>query len=84
VGKIFKPALRHRAIRDVFLAELESLGDLVGSIDVTVREDKIHGTTAHVNAEPCADVDEAEIRRRVDSVLGHYTVRYEVSLGEGA
>jgi len=84
VGKIFKPALRHRAIRDVFLAELETLGELVESIDVSVREDKIHGTTAYVTAVPCAGADEAEIRGRVDAVLGHYTVRYQVSLGEGA
>ena len=78
VGKIFKPALRHQTIRDVFTAELESLSDLVASIDVVIREEKIHGTTAYVTVEPAAGVGEPEIRERIDAILGHYTVRYEV------
>lgn len=80
VGKIFKPALRHRAIRDVFVAELEALSDLVERLEVEVREDKIHGTTAYLAATPAAGADEATIRARIDSILGRHTVRYEVSI----
>ena len=54
------------------------LNDLVESIDVVVREEKIHGTTAYVTAEPAVGVDPATIRERIDAILGHYTVRYEV------
>jgi fatty-acyl-CoA synthase len=78
VGKIFKPELRHRAIREVFLSELEALSELVESIDVAVSEDKAHETTAYVTAAPAAGVDESEIRERLDAILGHYTVRYEL------
>ena len=78
VGKIFKPALRYDAIRDVCLSELEGLCDLVESIDVDVREDKVHGTIAYVAARPAAGADHAELRERIEAVLGHYTVRYEV------
>ncbi len=78
IGKIFKPALRHRAIQDVFASELEVLSDLVESIDVVAREEKTHGTTAYVTVEPAAGVGESKIRERVDAILGHYTVRYEV------
>ena len=81
IGKIFKPALRHHAIRDVFASELEALSDLVESIDVVVREEKIHGTTAYVTVEPAAGVGESKIRERADAILGHYTVRYQVSIG---
>jgi fatty-acyl-CoA synthase len=78
VGKIFKPELRHRAIREVFLSELEALSELVESIDVAVSEDKAHGTTAYITAAPAAGVSEAEIRERVDAILGRYTVRYQL------
>jgi len=80
VGKIFKPALRHRAIRDVFVSELEAISDLTERLEVDVREDKIHGTTAHLAATPAAGADEATIRGRIDSILGQHTVRYEVSI----
>ena len=80
IGKIFKPALRHRAIEEVFVSELEALSDLTKQIGVAVREDKIHGTTAYLTAVPATGADEVMIRERIDSILGHYTVRYEVSL----
>lgn len=80
VGKIFKPALRHRAIQEVFASELEAVSDLVASIEVRVEEDGTHGTTARVTAEPAAGADPAEVRRRIDAILGHYTVRYVLSV----
>jgi fatty-acyl-CoA synthase len=83
VGKIFKPALRHRAISEVFAAELRDLSDLARSIEVVVREEKTHGTTAYVTAEPVGGVDAAKIRERVDALLGGYTVHYELSVVPG-
>jgi fatty-acyl-CoA synthase len=84
IGKIFKPALRHHAIEEVFVSELEVLSDLVQSIDVHVEEDKIHGTTAYVSAEIAVGADQAKIRERIDAILGHYTVRYVASFVGGA
>jgi len=81
VGKIFKPALRHQAIKDVFASELEALSDLVESIDLIVKEDKIHGTTVYVTARAAAAEDPERIREGIDAILGQYTVRYEVSTG---
>jgi len=83
IGKIFKPALRHRAISEVFTSELDVLSDMVESIDVIVREEKALGTTACVTAVPAGGVDPAELRERIDAILGHYTVRYELSIGGG-
>ena len=82
VGKIFKPALRHQAIREVFTAELEALSDLVESIDVVVREEKTHGTTAYVTAEPAAGVDRGEdprARRRHPGSL-HGALRGQIDV----
>ncbi len=79
VGKIFKPALRHRAIRDVFAAELRSLSDLVESIDVIVREEKIHGTTAYLTAEARrrrGSGEDTRARRRPSGTL-HRALRAE-------
>ena len=81
IGKIFKPALRHRAIREVFDSELQALSDLTASLDLVVREEKTHGTTAYVTAVPASGVDPAKLRERIDAILGHYTLRYEVSIG---
>jgi fatty-acyl-CoA synthase len=78
VGKIFKPALRHHAIREVFAAELRALSDLVQSIEVVVREEKTHGTIAYLTAELAGGVDAQTLRERVDALLGGYTVHYEV------
>ncbi len=80
VGKIFKPALRYDAIKKVFDADLEALSELAESIEVTVKEDKIHGTVAIIAVKPKATADEANIREHIDEILGHYTVHYEVSI----
>lgn len=80
VGKIFKPALRYDAIKEVFESDLKSIDDIVESVDVSVREDKVHGTLAGVTAKPAAGVSEEEVRRQLDSLFGQYTVRYEITL----
>ena len=39
-----------------------------------------YGATANLIVTPAAGADEATIRGRIDSILGHHTVRYEVSI----
>ncbi|NQU07117.1 MAG: acyl-CoA synthetase, partial [Candidatus Abyssubacteria bacterium] len=80
IGKIFKPALRYDAIKKVFDAELEQLSDIAESIEVTVKEHKVHGTVAHITAKPASGTDEKSLRNQIESVLGHYTVHYDVSI----
>jgi fatty-acyl-CoA synthase len=80
VGKIFKPALRWEAIRGVYAAELQSLGNMAHSVDVSVREDKIHGCLATISVRPAPDVTEDKIREGIGRILARYTVRYAVEL----
>ncbi len=81
IGKIFKPALRYDAIKKVFDAELAQLADITESIDVTVKEHKIHGTTANITAKPVAGTDAESLRHHINDILGHFTVHYEVGVG---
>ncbi len=80
VGKIFKPALRWDTISRVYRAELESLGGLKEKIDVTVKEDKIHGSVAFIviKAAPQASID--EIKSKVDDILSRYTITYRLDI----
>ncbi|RJP24485.1 MAG: acyl-CoA synthetase [Candidatus Abyssobacteria bacterium SURF_5] len=78
VGKIFKPALRYDAIKDVFQADLQAIKDLAQSVDVVVKEDKVHGTLAIVTVKPAAGASIEKLRNEINSLLGQYTVRYEV------
>jgi fatty-acyl-CoA synthase len=82
VGKIFKPQLRYDAIKKVFESELERLSNLTESVKVTVQEDKTHGTIALIAVRPASGADEQKIRTHIDSILGRYTIRYEVSVAD--
>jgi fatty-acyl-CoA synthase len=79
VGKIFKPALRYSAIKEVFEEELKRLDELA-SVAVVVKEDKVHGTVATVTVRPRGNGSEEELRKQIDSILGGFTVRYEVKI----
>ena len=81
VGKIFKPSLRWQSIQRVYEAELEVLGDMVETIDISVSEDKIHGSMAeiHIKAKQRASTD--EIRQKVADILARYTVKYTLAIG---
>ena len=48
VGKIFKPSLRWQSIQRVYTTELQALDDLAEKIEVSVNEDKIHGSIAEI------------------------------------
>lgn len=80
VGKIYKPALRYDAIREVFVSELACLKDMVDSIEISVKEDKLYGAVAIVDVHAGGKLSEKELRERVDSILGHYAIRYEVNV----
>ncbi|MBW1787156.1 MAG: acyl-CoA synthetase [Deltaproteobacteria bacterium] len=78
VGKIFKPKLRWDATRRVYERELAALGDLAQSVEVSVDEDKVHGTKATVRIKAAEGADQAEIQKRVPEILARYTIQYEV------
>jgi fatty-acyl-CoA synthase len=80
VGKIFKPALRYDAIKKVFDADLKELSDIAESVNVEVKEDKVHGTVAIITAKPAPGADEQTVRDRINALLGHYTEHYEVNI----
>ena len=80
VGKIFKPALRWDAIRRVYEAELQALGDLAESVKIEVTEDKVHGCLATISVEPAAGTSKQEIEDRVEAILTRYTIRYELEV----
>jgi fatty-acyl-CoA synthase len=81
VGKIFKPKLRWDATRRVYEQELKALGDLALSVEVSVAEDKVHGTKALIRIRPAQGADPEKIRKRVQEILARYTVRHEVVFG---
>jgi fatty-acyl-CoA synthase len=80
VGKIFKPRLRWDAVRRVYETELAALGDLIRSVEVSVGEDKIHGTLARVRLAAAEGVSVEEIAERIAAILGRFTVKYEVEI----
>ena len=80
VGKIFKPALRWEAIKQIYGEELEALGDLVDSVDVMVREDKVHGSLATITIKPASEALAQEIKEKVDEILTRYTIRYHLEI----
>jgi fatty-acyl-CoA synthase len=78
VGKIFKPALRWDAIRRVYEAELQALGDMAESVDIKVTEDKVHGCLATIRVKPATGTSPQEIEDKVESILARYTIRYHL------
>jgi fatty-acyl-CoA synthase len=80
VGKIFKPALRWDAIRQVYQAELDTLGPMVESVEVRVGEDRLHGTLATLVIRPRPQVSPDKIEKRVNEILARYPVKYQVQL----
>ena len=80
VGKIFKPALRWEAIRGVYQKELESLGDMVESIDIVVKEDKVYGSLASITIKPASEALAQEIEVKVEEILTRYTIKYHLEI----
>jgi fatty-acyl-CoA synthase len=80
VGKIFKPALRWDAIRRVYEAELQALGDTAESVEVKVTEDKVHGCLATIRIKLAAGTSQQEIEEKVESTLTRFTIRYRLEI----
>ncbi len=80
VGKIFKPALRYDAIKRVLDTELARLADVAGSIEIKVKEDKVHGTIARISARPSPSTDAEDLCGQIEGILGRFTVHYEVDV----
>lgn len=80
IGKVFKPHLRWDAIERVYQAELDALGDMAESVNVSVGEDKVHGSLAIVKIKAASGVSDAEIKKKVDELLTRYTIRYRIEI----
>lgn len=80
IGKVFKPALRRDAIKRVFETDLESLGDIIDSLEVKVAEDKVYGSLATLTIKSAANVSKSLIEDKVNKILGRYTVRYRLEI----
>jgi fatty-acyl-CoA synthase len=78
VGKIFKPALRWEAIRQVYAAELAALGSLAPQVAIAVTEHKTHGALATITVQAAPGADPGVVAARVREILARYTVRYEL------
>ena len=80
VGKIFKPALRWDAIKRVYKEELKCLEDMVESLDIKVREDKVYGSVATINVKCSQQFSWDKIEERVREILARYTVNYHLNI----
>jgi len=78
VGKIFKPALRWNAVKRVYQAELQALGEMAESVEVEVGEDKVHGVLATIKIKASAAFEMQKIVDKVRDILASYTVKYRV------
>jgi fatty-acyl-CoA synthase len=80
VGKIFKPRLRWDAIKRVYQAELEALNDMVDSVEVSVAEDKVHGSIATITVKVGPNTSNDMIAEKVKEILAPYTVKYHLEM----
>ncbi len=80
VGKIFKPALRWQAIQKVYQSEMEAVDDLATAVDVSVTEDKIHGSMVAITIKAAADISHDRIRDKVSDILARFTVKYSLEI----
>ena len=80
IGKIFKPALRWDAINRAYQAELKALGDMADFVEITVDEDKVHGSMATLSIKAAPGVSQEKINDKVNEILARYTVKYRVEM----
>ncbi len=79
VGKIFKPGLRYDATKRAYEQELKALGDMAADYEVSVGEDKVHGTRVDIRVKPAAGRDLEAIKEKIAEILTRYTLHYEVT-----
>lgn len=80
VGKIFKPALRWQATREIFEKEMLAVKDLAQWVEVHVGEDKRHGTRVDIRVKPAAGTDDRAVMERINEILSPYTLHVKVAL----
>ena len=80
VGKIFKPSLRWQSIQRVYTTELQALDDLAEKIEVSVNEDKIHGSIAEIAIKSAPGVNADDIKAKADDILARSTVKYHLKI----
>jgi len=80
VGKIFKPSLRWQSIQRVYTTELQALDDLAEKINVSVNEDKIHGSIAEIAIKSAPGVNADDIKAKADDILARFTVKYHLKI----
>ena len=80
IGKIFKPALRWKAIEAVYQKEISALGDSIDSVSVIASEDTLHGTMAEIEIKLSTSADSREVEEKVTEVLSRYTVKFQLSI----
>ena len=50
------------------------------SIDLTVTEDKIHGSLVAISIKASSGISKDQIRSKVDDILARYTVKYRLEI----
>jgi len=78
VGKIFKPALRWQVTRETYLAALEPVKDKLQSLEITVGEDKRHGT--RIDIQIFTNARKADIEIEIRNLLTVYTHYYVLAI----
>ncbi len=61
-------------------SELKVIDDLITSVDVTVTEDKIHGSMVAIAIKAASDISHDQIRDKVSDILARYTVKYRLEI----
>ena len=51
---------------------------MADSVDVTVTEDKVHGTKALIRVKASGHAEPEAIKKRIPEILARYTIYYEV------
>lgn len=80
IGKIFKPALRRDAMKRVCEQQLRGLRDLVLTMEIEIREDKVYGTLAVLRITPTENSFLGDIEDRIAQALGAFTFKYRVEV----
>jgi len=79
VGKIFKPELIRREIKEVFDHELGLLSS-IASKEVRVEPHKVHGTMAYIKVK-AKDAGKAEgVKNEIQRILGQYPQKFELEV----
>ena len=77
VGKIFKPALTRRQIKEVFEEELSKM-EVIDTVIVNVEQHPQKGLIAQIETKLNTEVTPSDLEEGIKIILGGYTVKYEL------